>query len=553
MPVRPWAVGLWVVLLAVSASCGGAERAERAASAPLPEASPTAPSEPTPPALPDVSRLASTLQERLRNQYASLQKEIATKGAAPQRGEAYGAMGRLLLAAELLEPAEPFFAGAEQLMPDDVRWPYYLGHVARLTNRPADAVRWFGRALVLQPEHLPSLVWIGDAYLAQGQPQAAEPHLLKATEVQPQSAAAWFRLGRAAVARGDRRQGIERLERARSLNPKAEAIGYQLGLAYRSVGDTGRAEPLLRRPADAASVVPNDPLMDTLPELLRGGGEFYVLRGLQSMEARKWPDAVTDLRTGAELLPRDASVRVNLGTALFLSGDPASARAAAELAVELDPRLAKARYVLGLIVESERRDAEAIAHFTTAIELDNGYVEALASLGDALRRTGRVQDALTRYQQVLALNPAASQARFGYGMGLVRLERYREAVAWLEEGSRLHADQPGFSHAVARLLAAAPDPAVRNGARAVLMTEALMREAPGAPILETLAMALAEAGRFSDAVAAQQRAIDAARAANQPGIVARLRENLARYERREPCRVPWYAADPVHLPGAQRP
>ena len=68
---------------------------------------------------------------------------------------------------------------------------------------------------------------------------------------------------------------------------------------------------------------------------------------------------------------------------------------------------------------------------------------------------------------MLRLNPAVSQASFGYAMGLVRLGRYHEARDRLERDVQSFPDQPGLAHALARLLAAAPDDRVRDGARAV--------------------------------------------------------------------------------------
>jgi cytochrome c-type biogenesis protein CcmH/NrfG len=136
-------------------------------------------------------------------------------------------------------------------------------------------------------------------------------------------------------------------------------------------------------------------------------------------------------------------------------------------------------------------------------------------------------------------------------MGLVRLGRYREAAASLQEASRLHPDQPGLAHALARLLAASPDDAVRDGPRSVALTERLLQQQQTASIQETMAMAFAEVGRFADAVAWQRRAIATARTNGQSSAVAWMVENLDAYERRQPCRMPWRADDPVHRPGPQ--
>jgi tetratricopeptide (TPR) repeat protein len=101
--------------------------------------------------------------------------------------------------------------------------------------------------------------------------------------------------------------------------------------------------------------------------------------------------------------------------------------------------------------------------------------EAQLSLADALRRMGRIEEALPHYAEVLRANPSASQASFGYAMGLVRLKRYGEARDRLAEASRAYPDQPGFAHALARLLAAAPDDRVRDGQRALTIMNELLK------------------------------------------------------------------------------
>ena len=61
---------------------------------------------------------------------------------------------------------------------------------------------------------------------------------------------------------------------------------------------------------------------------------------------------------------------------------------------------------------------------------------------------------------------------------------------------------------------------------------------------ETMAMALAEVGRFDEAVKWQQDAIAAASQGDR-GLASRLTVNLRRYRARQPCRVPWTEDDPV--------
>jgi hypothetical protein len=65
---------------------------------------------------------------------------------------------------------------------------------------------------------------------------------------------------------------------------------------------------------------------------------------------------------------------------------------------------------------------------------------------------------------------------------------------------------------------------------------------------ETMAMVMAELGRFDDAARWQQDAIAAAEATKQDALARRLAPNLRLYQNRQPCRTPWADDDPVHRP-----
>jgi tetratricopeptide (TPR) repeat protein len=167
------------------------------------------------------------------------------------------------------------------------------------------------------------------------------------------------------------------------------------------------------------------------------------------------------------------------------------------------------------------------------------------SLADALQRTGRVEESLPQYVEVIRANPAVSQAQFGYAMALVRLRRYAQARDRLSGAVKTYPDQPGFAHALARLLAAAPDDRVRDGGRAMVLMQDLLKTQRTIELAQTMAMTLAELGRYEEATMWQREAIEAAKKAERGDLVDRLGENLKRYERRQPCRTPWRDDDPV--------
>ena len=71
-------------------------------------------------------------------------------------------------------------------------------------------------------------------------------------------------------------------------------------------------------------------------------------------------------------------------------------------------------------------------------------------------------------------------------------------------------DQPEFPHALARLLAAAPDDQVRDGAQAWDLVRSLAARQQNTAVAETMAMALAELGLFARAIEWQRVAMSIA-------------------------------------------
>ena len=260
-------------------------------------------------------------------------------------------------------------------------------------------------------------------------------------------------------------------------------------------------------------------------------------RGLDAAAVGDWPEALARFRQALALAPGDPMLNWYLGMALRLSGDDAEAAVAylAE-AARLDPALtARVHLTIGALREAGGRLAEAIGHYTLAASEAPAGGEAHFRLAEALRRSGRAAASLSYYQQV----PDRRDARFGEVLALVELARYRDAHDRLAVGVARHPWEPAFPIALARLLAAAPDDAVRDGPRALALAEALAENLRTTAVAETMAMAHAELGQFAGAVEWQRLAMSVAQEAGQLAAVQRMSANLARYLRGEPCRVPW--------------
>jgi tetratricopeptide (TPR) repeat protein len=494
------------------------------------------------PALPDLSAMAGSVQRQIRTQRADLDRLTASATTEPVAlARAHGAVGQLLMAAEATAAAEPYFTRAAQLDPADPRWLYYLGHAARMQGDVVLAAQHFERALALRPRDVATLVWLGRVVLDQGRAADAASFFSRALEQQSGLVAAHEGLGRAALMNGRFADAAEHLEAALRGDPAASAVHYPLALAYRGLGRSAEAESQLRLRGDVRPGIP-DPLMAEVAGVLEsavvfeGQGDRALTRG----DARA---AVAAFRRAAELAPERPAVTQKLATALAVAGELSEALTLYQELLAANPNFAEAHYSLGAIYLGSGQLAQAADRFAAATRADPSYLQARLQLAHTLRRLGRSQSALVEYENALELDPRMAEARLGYAVSLADSARWGTARAWLHEGRRSYPGRLEFTELLVRVLAAAPDANVRDGAQAVALGRTLVEQVRSWRTLEALAMALAESGAFGEAVSRQQEAIDDhQRRLGRSN--AQMTATLHHYERREPCRVPW-VGDPV--------
>ena len=492
--------------------------------------------------LPDLSRVGESVQAQIRDRHAALPPRDERAGLpAELTAEAVGVMGMTFMAAWFTEEAEPCLREAAALAPGDVRWPYYLAQLYRDRGALDESAAFFEQVLGIQPEDPTTLFWLGDIRLEQGRSEDAEPLFAQALALFPSSLSARYGLARTALLDEDYRRAADLLEEILARNPEIGAVHYPLGMAYRGLGDDAKAEAHLRQ-RENAEIRPADPLMAALDSLLTTAGT-YESSGLEALDRQEWPAAIEQFRQGLELDPDDPGLRHRLGTALFMTGDLNGAMAEFQRVVRTTPDYFPSHYSIGVLLQETGRHAEAVARFRTALRHRPGDDAVHLRMAISLRHAGDPETSLSYYELVLRTNPDALEARFGYAMALVQLGRYREAHDRLTTAMEAFPQETSFAHALARLLAAAPDPAVRNGRRAMTLVEQVMDAEPE-PTLdlgETMAMTLAELGRFGEAAEVQRALIGAAELARLPEAVRHLTVNLRRYERGEPSRTPWPA------------
>ena len=520
-------------LAALAGGCGAPDPTAPAAS---PELAPAAGVPACGTALPGLERLGASVQSQIRDRQAAVSGAPA---GVDTPAAARGALGMILMAASLPEAAETCFREAATLAAGDPRWLYYLGHLRREAGDLSEAAALFDAVLRLRPDDVATLVWLGEIRLAEDRPVSARPLFQQALALQPDSLAARYGLGRAALLAEDYQRAVDLLEEILARAPAAAAAHYPLGMAYRALGNEARAEAHLRR-RQSTALRPADPLMAEVDALIESA-RAYETRGNEALDREEWRAAAELFRRGLALDPDNPALRHRLGTALYVMGDAEDALAEFERVTRESPNFPAVHYSVGVLLQGEGRHREAIGRFETALRYQPNDGEVRRRLAVSLRRAGDPEAALDQYRTVLRMDPDVVDARFGAAMALVQLRRYREARDRLDAGIEAFPGASIFPHALARLLAAAPDAEVRDGRRAMRLVEQLAQGERTIDLGETMAMVLAEVGRYGEAAGVQRDLIAAAEAGGLRDVVPRLAANLRLYEQGRPCRTPWPA------------
>jgi tetratricopeptide (TPR) repeat protein len=326
-------------------------------------------------------------------------------------------------------------------------------------------------------------------------------------------------------------------------------ISLCAALSRHQLGYWRDSETLLRHAI--AVTRDNEPMHNNLGTVLVGQGRL--------------DEAIGQFREAIRLNPESAGVHDNLGATLARQGKLDEALLPLREAIRLDPACADAHNNLGAVLGRQGRLDEAIDHLQLAIKLTPGDAGAHCNLGDALASTGRLDEAIGQYQEALRLKPDDPETRVNLGVALGRKGRLDEAIVLFQQAVQAnpklvnaHNDlasallrqgragealphyqavieaqpaNPYYLNNLAWVLATCPQAAVRNGARAVELAQQAEQLSGGknASILGTLAAAYAETGRFPEAVATAQRALELAAAQTNTAQVEPLREQIELY------------------------
>lgn len=498
---------------------------------------------------PDSTAVVQPARGRLEQAFAELREAVERPAAdAEALAQAYGIAGTVFLAAGSYGSAEAALRNAETLSPGNADWSYFLGHAYLGKDEGEPAIASFRRVLDSNPDDVACLVWLGRTLHDQSEAEQAEVAFRRALELSPEAASAMLGLGRAALAQRNHAEAVRWLSETLKLQPQASIVHYPLALAYQGLGDARKAEEHLAQRGET-DLFPFDPRMDRVRGVpgTPGPASAGLSGGHLAYAEGRFEDAATEFRAALERAPDDPRSRVNLASALFRLGDLEGADEQYAAVLQDHPQHPRAHFGAGIVLERGAADARAAEHYRAALAGKPAFEPAHLRLGHIANRAGRLEEAVRYYDAAVRSDPRNSEARFAASLIRVRLGEFAESRRELEEAIAALPGQTAFAHALARILVASPDDAARDAPRAFELLESLSQGSANTDLGETVAMALAEAGEFEQAVQWQRSVISTVEGAGRSDLLGPMAARLELYESGRPCRRPWNEDDPIFV------
>lgn len=273
-------------------------------------------------------------------------------------------------------------------------------------------------------------------------------------------------------------------------------------------------------------------IVDAYERLRREGPSSAAIeRGLGTalLQAGRVEAAVTHLQAAHALDPGDAIVPYNLGHALVRLGRLADAEASFRRAAAIEPTFADAWNNLGELRRARGAMTEALAAYRRAVAAAPRTARFHANMGAALRASGRLDAARAAYERALALDPTLADALFGLGRVHHEDGRLEDAAAAYRRALAAAPAHVGALNGLAWLLATTPVPGQTGEAVALAERLVTLTRRQDASALDTLAAAYAAEGRYEEAQAVAEAALDLARRDGQRRLAADIELRLSLY------------------------
>ena len=405
---------------------------------------------------------------------------------SPKNHRAYHNLGLALVKQERFEEAIGYYYEILRIIPNYVYAYYLIGDALSKQGKYEEAKAHYEEALRINPDYAEVHNNLGNVLLKQDKPEEAILHYKEMLRIDPGFAKAYYNLGNIFSQQGRYEEAITHYKKALRIDPDYAKAYHNLGIALARDGNF-------------------EDTISYYKEILRNN-------------------------------PGSAEAHNNLGELLFRQEKPDEAIGHYFEALRIDPDYDDAHYNLGVALEKKGGNKDAIFHYEEALRANPNHVKAHENLGVILSRQGRYNSAIAHFSEVLRINPDDADVHYNIALTLDLQGRIENSITEYREVLRLEPNMLEALDNLAWIFATSKNPNFRNAAEAVKLAEkACALTAHEQPLmLDTLAAAYAESGRFDNALQTAQKAMEIASSNGLVGLARKIEKRMQIYQSGSP-------------------
>jgi protein O-mannosyl-transferase len=255
----------------------------------------------------------------------------------------------------------------------------------------------------------------------------------------------------------------------------------------------------------------------------------------------KLQEAINAFQNALKIDPSMSVAHQNLGLALARTGKQQESLIHLGEAVRLEPEDGKVHNIYAVMLGAAGRTEEAMQEFQTALRLAPDSPATHANLANLLAKLHARNEAIAHYSEALRLDPAFVEAHYNIASLLREEGRTEDAAARCVAALQVNADYVPALVSLAWIYATDRGKAAsQHAAGAVRLAEKACQitDCKDSELLDTLAAAYANAGRFEEAVKTGEAAFSAAKAAGENDFADSIRARIDLYKKGSPFRLP---------------
>jgi len=372
---------------------------------------------------------------------------------SPRSAEAWGKLGMVLVVHDFRAQANFCLAQAEQLDPNDLRWPYYQALGALIVADAEGGLPKLERAVALCGDDFDApRVRLAELLLSQNQLDEAEKHFRRLLEHNAHHPRAQLGLARIFAQRGEPGASLVPLSFAQKDSRTRKTACQLLAQIHQQLGNPAAAEEARQQ---AASLLDDpswpDPLNDQATDLCTGK-KVWIKRARRFADLGRDADALALLQRTVNEYPEADDAWLQLGKLLLRQKKPAAAEQALLRATELAPGSHESVFYLGAALVVQGNLPAATTCFRRATELKSDFAPAYYNLGNALADVGNSAGAIGAYRMAVRYEPQMVDAHLSLATLLAGSGQLPEAIVHAHHAQKLRPADPRAAKLMERVL-----------------------------------------------------------------------------------------------------